>query len=150
MVEGHSLQPRKTYKRRPSNHSEFGYACFQGDRVHVVAADVTQVEGRAAVFQVIKKIGRLDILVNNVGTNIRKKLIEISTHELNLILSTNLMSALEMCRNAHPWLLKGSDASVIFITSMAGFGSTGVGLIYSATKAALNQATPVIGAGMGC
>ena len=46
-----------------------------------------------------------------------------------------------MCRDARPWLLKGRDASIVFITSMAGMGSVGVGLIYSASKAALNQAT---------
>lgn len=110
-------------------------------RIHVIAADVTKAEGRKAVFKAVEKIGRLDILVNNVGTNIRKSLTEMSIEEINVVVSTNLTSTLEMCRDAHPWLLRGSDASVIFITSMAGLGSVGVGLIYSATKAALNQAT---------
>jgi Tropinone reductase 1 len=110
-------------------------------RIHIVAADVTRAEERKAVFSIVEKIGRLDILVNNVGTNVRKNFVDVTADELNLILGTNLTAALEMCRGAQPWLLKGRDASIIFITSMAGMGSVGVGLIYSASKAALNQAT---------
>ncbi|HIA50536.1 MAG TPA: SDR family oxidoreductase [Candidatus Melainabacteria bacterium] len=111
------------------------------DRIHLVAADVTTEDGRAEIFKVVEQIGRLDILVNNVGTNIRKKFMQVSSDELNLLLDTNLNSALAMCRDAHPWLLKGSDANVVFITSIAGIGTVGSGLMYGVTKAALNQAT---------
>ncbi len=85
---------------------EKAFAKRKGDRVHVVAADVSNAEGRAAVFKVIEKIGRLDVLLNNVGTNIRKQFVEFSAEELNFILNTNLVSALEMCREARPWLIK--------------------------------------------
>ncbi len=110
-------------------------------RVHLVAADVSKTEGQEKVFSAVQKIGRLDILVNNVGTNIRKTLIDASTAELDLVLQTNFTSALAMCRGAYPWLKKGKDAAVIFITSVAGIGSVGTGVMYGATKAALNQAT---------
>lgn len=42
--------------------------------LHVVAADVGTEEGRAALLEYIeaKLDGKLDYLVNNVGTNIRK------------------------------------------------------------------------------
>ena len=110
-------------------------------KIHLVAADVTEEKGRLKVFEAVKKIGRLDVLVNNVGTNIRKPLVEFTTQELNQILTTNLTSALEMTRDAHEWLLKGTDASVIFISSLTAFASAGTSTIYSATKAALNQAT---------
>lgn len=113
-------------------------------KIHAVAADVTTDEGRKEIFKVVEKIGRLDILVNNVGTNIRKKFMEVSEDDLSLLLDTNLNSALAMCRDAHPWLLKGNNANVVFITSIAGLGTVGSGLMYGVTKAALNQATKAL------
>lgn len=110
-------------------------------KIHLVAADVTTDEGRGKIFKEVESIGRLDILVNNVGTNIRKKFMQVSSEELEILLDTNLNSALSMCRDAHPWLLKGSDANIVFITSIAGIGTVGSGLMYGVTKAALNQAT---------
>ncbi len=110
-------------------------------RVHLVAADVIEAEGRKKVFSAVEKLGRLDILVNNVGTNIRKQIMDYTSDELDLILKTNLTSALEMCRGANSWLLKGKDGCVVFLSSMASLGSVGSGVIYGATKAALNQAT---------
>jgi Tropinone reductase 1 len=112
-----------------------------GAKIHLVAADVVAREGRKQMFAIVEKIGRLDILVNNVGTNIRKQLLEISLNEVNSLLETNFTSSLQMCQEAHPWLLKGKEPSVVFITSMAGLSSVGSGLIYGATKAALIQAT---------
>jgi len=108
-------------------------------RVHLVAADVTRKEGREDVFRAVQKIGRLDVLVNNVGTNIRKKLVDATSDDLETVLVTNFTSALEMCRDAHTWLKRGTQASVVFITSMAGLVSVGSSVMYGATKAALNQ-----------
>ncbi len=111
------------------------------NKIHMVAADIATSSGRQALFQKAAELGKLDILVNNVGTNIRKKLIEYSTDELNSVVNTNLMSALEITKAAYPLLLKGRDANVIFMSSMASLGSVGAGVIYGATKAAMNQAT---------
>ncbi len=113
-------------------------------KIHSVAADVTTDEGRKEIFKVVEKIGRLDILINNVGTNIRKKFMDASEEDLSLLLDTNLNSALKICRDAHPWLLKGKNANVVFITSIAGMGTVGSGLMYGVTKAALNQATKAL------
>lgn len=111
------------------------------NRIHMVAADVADARGRDLLFQKANQLGKLDVLINNVGTNIRKKLIDFSTEELTSVLNTNLMSALEITKSAYPLLLKGTDTSVIFMSSMASFGSVGSGVIYGATKAAMNQAT---------
>jgi len=128
---------------RGSDALEKAAASFSSakSRVHVIAADVTAGAGRKDIFKVVEQIGHLDILVNNVGTNIRKKFVDATEDDLSLVLDTNLNSALSMCRDAYPWLVKGSDANVVFITSMAGLGTVGTGVMYGATKAALNQST---------
>lgn len=109
--------------------------------VSLVQADVSNAEGRARVIEAVKDQGRLDVLVNNVGTNVRKRATEYTSEEIEFILQTNLVSAIELSRALFPWLKNGKDASVISVSSVAAFGSVGSGVIYGATKAAMNQMT---------
>jgi Tropinone reductase 1 len=121
--------------------SEFAKLCDEGKPVHLVAADATTAEGRSEIIAAIEKLGRLDILVNNVGTNIRKSATDYTSEELLLLLNTNLVSALEISRAVYPWIIKGREPSIVFVSSIASLGSLGSGFIYGATKAALNQVT---------
>jgi len=91
------------------------------------------------VDHVIKTVEKLDILVNNVGTNIRKKTVDYSSTEFDLILNTNLKSAYELTRRLHPILKKSDEGTVIFISSVAGLTSLKTGSVYGMTKAALIQ-----------
>ncbi len=107
--------------------------------VHLVAADVTDDADRKKIFDKIAAIGKLDVLVNNVGTNIRKTAENYTSDEISFLLHTNITSALEICRSAYQWLKKGKDPNVIFVSSIAAFTSVGSGVVYGATKAALVQ-----------
>ncbi|EFJ49574.1 hypothetical protein VOLCADRAFT_85348 [Volvox carteri f. nagariensis] len=86
--------------------------------------------------------GKLDILVNNVGTNIRKPTVEYTEAEYSFLMGTNLESAYHLCQACHPLLKASGDASIVFNSSVAG-GPTAMrsGTIYAMTKAALNQLT---------
>jgi len=74
--------------------------------VRGVAGDVSTIEGREDVMRKVEEMieeedsatGKLDILVNNVGTNIRKKTIDYSEEELEFILRTNLKSMFELTK----------------------------------------------------
>src|ERR671919_1577069 len=48
---------------------------------------------RAMVDEAAKRLGRLDILINNAGMNIRKRPEEYTLDEWKLVLDTNLTSA---------------------------------------------------------
>ncbi|MEZ5012433.1 MAG: SDR family NAD(P)-dependent oxidoreductase [Bacteroidales bacterium] len=50
----------------------------------------------------MQNFGKLDILVNNVGTNIRKKTADYSDEEIEFIFDTNLRSALRLSRLMYP------------------------------------------------
>ncbi|XP_054798497.1 tropinone reductase homolog At5g06060-like [Prosopis cineraria] len=84
---------------------------------------------------------KLNILVNNVGTNIKKQTKEYSAEDFSFLISTNLESAYHMCQLAYPLLKASKVASIIFISSIAGMVSIDVGSIYGATKGAMNQLT---------
>ncbi|XP_054799252.1 tropinone reductase homolog At5g06060-like [Prosopis cineraria] len=85
--------------------------------------------------------GKLNILVNNVGTNIKKQAEEYSAEDFSFLISTNLESAYHMSRLAYPLLKASKDASIIFISSIASMVSINGGSIYGATKGAMNQLT---------
>ncbi|HEX8692224.1 MAG TPA: SDR family oxidoreductase [Longimicrobium sp.] len=87
------------------------------------------------------RFGRLDALVNNVGTNIRKRTVEYTPEEYDLLLRTNLTSAFGLCRAAYPLLKRSADASVVNVASVAALTSVGTGAPYAMTKAALVQLT---------
>ncbi|XP_027770921.1 tropinone reductase homolog At5g06060-like isoform X2 [Solanum pennellii] len=87
------------------------------------------------------KIGKLNILINNVGTNIRKPTTDYTAEEYAHLFSTNLESAFHLCQLVHPLLKASGNGSVVFISSVAGLVHLSSGSIYGATKGAINQLT---------
>ncbi|KAL6648384.1 hypothetical protein ACP70R_012608 [Stipagrostis hirtigluma subsp. patula] len=85
--------------------------------------------------------GKLNILVNNVGTNIRKPTTEFSAEEYSFLMATNLESAYHLCQIAYPLLKLSGSGSIVFISSVAGVVGTLGGTIYAMTKGAINQLT---------
>ncbi|KAK6234228.1 hypothetical protein QUC31_006634 [Theobroma cacao] len=81
--------------------------------------------------------GRLNILVNNVGTNIRKPTIEYSAEEYSKLITTNFESSYHLCQLAHPLLKASQVGSIVFISSVAGVMHIGSGSIYGPTKGKL-------------
>ncbi len=114
----------------------------RGFQVDGIAGDLSDGEFRAALSQaVIHRFDSLDILVNNVGTNVRKKLIEYSETEYRALFETNLFSLTEMARLLHPMLKKSGKGSMINIASVAGSIDVQSGPPYGMTKAAIIQLT---------
>lgn len=119
----------------------------QGYKVHGCAADVAKGADRLKIIEQIKTVfgDSLDILVNNVGTNIRKQLIDYQEDEYRQIFETNLFSVIEMCRLCFPFLKNGVGANVVNVASVAGFVDVLSGPPYGMTKAAEIQLTRHLG-----
>lgn len=112
----------------------------KGFKVLGITADVKTAEGIQKTIEIIsQKWGGLDIFVNNVGTNIRKKIHEYSDEEYKAIWDTNLNSAFKLCKSLFPLLKTSVQGNVIFVSSVAGLLHLRTGAIYGMTKAALNQ-----------
>ena len=113
-----------------------------GWKVDGIAADVSDSESRQAILsQVQGTLGSLDILVNNVGTNISKKIVDYTADEYASIFQTNLDSVFGLCQLVYPLLQASPDASVVNIGSVAGLTAIRTGAPYGMTKAALEQLT---------
>lgn len=107
------------------------------NKLTIVSADVSTKEG---IKQIVGSLTRLDILVNNVGMNIRKKLVNFEDADFDTIINTNLFSAYELTRKCHP-LLKASKGNVVSIASVTGMTHVKSGVVYGMTKAAMIQFT---------
>jgi Tropinone reductase 1 len=109
---------------------------------HGFAADVSSPTDRQMIIQFIQeKWGKLDILINNVGTNIRKKAIEYDNSEYDHLMNTNLKATFQLSQLAYPLLKSSGSGRVVNISSVAGLKHLRTGAIYGMTKAALVQLT---------
>jgi len=107
-----------------------------------IEGDLTDAEVRKSLAKKIEENwGKLDVLVNNVGTNVRKKFVEYSEEEYRQLFETNLFSMMELTRLCYPLLKKSNSASVINIASVAGTFDVLSGPPYGMTKAAIIQFT---------
>jgi Tropinone reductase 1 len=107
--------------------------------VEVVAADLATDEGREKVLGQVDT--PLHILVNNAGTNIRKRVADLSQQEYRQVQEVNLVSCFEMCRLFYPKLLKSAPACVVNNASVAGLTHLRTGAPYGMSKAAMIQLT---------
>ena len=131
-----------------------------GAEVLVIARDTKSIQGRlknssnlftmdgdiadpafrpSLLAKIAENWGRLDILVNNVGTNIRKKFTEYTEAEYRQLFETNLFGMTELTRLAFPLLKNSGNASVVNMASVAGTFDVQSGPPYGMTKAAMIQ-----------
>jgi tropinone reductase I len=126
----------------------------KGWKVQGVTADVSSPEGRAVFLDQVDtwlQGRRLDVLVNNVGTNVRKPSVEYTQEEVDFVWQTNFFSMFALTTACHKFLTRQrttTDASststtstVINIGSVAGVICLRTGTPYASTKAAMNQLT---------
>lgn len=107
-----------------------------------VSADLSKKHGIELLFKSVSKHwDAIDILINNVGFNIRKKTNDYSEKEIVSIINTNLISAFNITVKAHPYLVKSGKSSVVNVSSVAGLTSLKTGSPYAITKAGLIQLT---------
>lgn len=113
----------------------------QGFKVSGLALDLGSKDTIQELVNYIQNNWKqLDILVNNVGTNIRKPTDAYSFEEYDHILNTNLRSAFLLTKGLYS-ALKLAKGCVVNVTSVAGLTSLRSGSIYGMTKGALNQLT---------
>ena len=96
---------------------------------------------RAMVEQAAKRLGRLDIVVNNAGTNIRKSPEAYSVEEWKLILDTNLTSAFVASQAAYPHMKRVGGGKIVNIGSMMSIFGASFVAPYGASKGGIVQLT---------
>ncbi|PPR85848.1 hypothetical protein GOBAR_AA34841 [Gossypium barbadense] len=105
--------------------------------------DVSIAAQRQSLMETVSSLFdcKLNILINNVGTNIRKPMVDFTVEEVSTLLATNFESVFNLCQLAYPLLKTSGSGSVVFTSSVSGFVSLKSMSLQGATKGAINQLT---------
>lgn len=99
------------------------------------ALDVTGDE----MLTMIESLGRVDLLVNNAGTNRPEPFLEVTDEALDLMLELNVRAAFRIARSAARMM--GAGGSIINMTSQMGHVGSPRRTVYCMTKHALEGLT---------
>jgi 2-deoxy-D-gluconate 3-dehydrogenase len=110
----------------------------EGGRAELFGCDVSQESQVTELFSELeRRLGRLDALVNNAGTNRPGSPLETSLEHWNFLITTNLTSAFLCCRAAIPLLLRSGGGAIVNMTSLAGLFGQRDGAAYASSKAGM-------------
>jgi 2-deoxy-D-gluconate 3-dehydrogenase len=109
-----------------------------------VAVDVRdEASVNAMVADAVARHGRLDVLVNNAGINVRKPPHELSLAEWREVLETNLTSAFLASHAAYPHMKRGGGGKIVNIGSMMSIFGAPFVPAYAASKGGIVQFSKV-------
>ena len=115
----------------------------RGGEATYVHLDVTSDDSwRAAVATTERLYGKLNVLVNNAGIYIRKRIEDTTEDDLERILAVNVKGVFLGTKHALPAMRRAGGGSIINISSTAGLvGNPHGSPIYTATKGAVRLFT---------
>lgn len=103
-----------------------------------VVADMNRREDVKRLAQTaLDKMGRVDILINNAGTNCPQPIDQIKDEDWDRVLELNLTSIMALTRALVPQMKERRWGRIVHISSIMGIISKEGRNIYSATKSAL-------------
>jgi 2-deoxy-D-gluconate 3-dehydrogenase len=113
-----------------------------GAETLVVTADVSRPEDvDRAIKEALECFGRIDILFNNAGINIRKPPDQLSLPEWQEVINANLTSAFLMSKAVYPSMKQVGGGKIVNIGSMTSIFGSGFAPAYAASKGAIVQLT---------
>src|SRR4051812_33370660 len=109
-----------------------------GRRGHVVVADMTRRDDVARLAdEAVRRMGKVDILINNAGSNTPQPADAITDAAWDNIIELNLSSVMALTRALLPGMKGRKWGRVVHVSSIMAFMSREGRSAYSATKAAL-------------
>jgi len=117
----------------------------------VILTDVTDAaQCQRAVAETVKRWGKLDILVNNVGIDGPKgNAVEVDPDAWDKALRVNVTSMMLMAKYAIPEMRKVGGGAIVNLASVAGLRGGNPNLLYTTSKGAVVQMTRAMAAHHG-
>ncbi|MDA9977322.1 3-oxoacyl-ACP reductase FabG [Polaribacter sp.] len=128
------------------------YALEKGQKAVIVQGDLTkEAAANTLVEKTIAAFGGLDILINNTGSLVARKMLnEITTEFWQQVMDINLTSMLFVTSAASPYLIKNENSSIVNLSSLAGRkGGHPGSLAYATSKGAILTFTRALSAELG-
>lgn len=113
-----------------------------GTRVMSYAADITvQQQTEAMVAFALESFGKVDILINSAGINIRGPIDEISASDFKHVLDVNVTGTWLACRAVTPLMKAQRSGRIVNLASTLGLVGLANRTPYTASKGAIVQMT---------
>ncbi|MEN3324796.1 glucose 1-dehydrogenase [Mariniflexile soesokkakense] len=128
------------------------YAKSKGQKAVAISGDLTkEADASALVEKTVQAFGGLDILINNAGSLVaRKMLSEMEAEFWHKVMDINLTSMMFVTRAAAPYLAKNDNSSIVNLASLAGRkGGHPGSLVYSTSKGAILTFTRALSSELG-
>ncbi len=113
-----------------------------GGRAVAIAADVSQSDAVARMVQRVKSdLGPIDILINNAGIAITRRIEDLSETEFDQTIAVNLKSVFLCTQAVLPMMRSKGWGRIVNISSGAARGAGAIGPHYNASKAGIEGLT---------
>ena len=107
-----------------------------GVEAEAYVVDVSNTEAvKAVVGEIVKRFGRVDVLVNNAGITRDGLLMTMAEKDWDLVLSVNLKSVFNFIKAISRPMIKQKGGCIINISSVVGLMGNGGQVNYAASKA---------------
>ncbi|MEW4567915.1 glucose 1-dehydrogenase [Tautonia sp. JC769] len=113
-----------------------------GSQILPITADVSrEAECERIASEVLSQYGRIDILFNNAGINIRKPPQELSLDEWREVMDVNLTSAFLLSKAVYPAMKAAGGGKIVNIGSMTSIFGSSFAPAYATSKGGIVQLT---------
>ena len=118
--------------------------------IDIFQADISKgTEIKQLTDYVLKKYGKIDVLINNAGISQTKLFTDITDEDWNQMINTNLYSAFKLTQKCLPNMIHNKSGCIINISSMWGQVGASCESLYSITKAGIDAMTKSLAKELG-
>ena len=128
------------------------YAISKGQKAIAISGDLTkEADAIAMVKKTIQELGSLDILINNAGSLVARRMLnEMEAEFWHKVMDINLTSMMFVTKAAAPYLGKNKNSSIVNLASLAGRkGGHPGSLVYATSKGAILTFTRALATELG-
>ena len=110
--------------------------------LEAIQLDVTDAQScERSVESILKKMGRLDVLINNAGTGVGGAIEDVSEEDLRAVFEANYFGAMRLMRLVIPSMREAQSGAVVNISSIMGVLARAGASAYAGSKFALEAAS---------
>jgi NAD(P)-dependent dehydrogenase (short-subunit alcohol dehydrogenase family) len=113
-----------------------------GRKTLIAVADIRKAaEVEAAVRATVSAFGRIDILFNNAGTNVRKPVVDMTDEDWHTIMETNAKGVFVVARAVARQMIAQNGGRIVNMSSMSAISPERDKVVYASSKGAVSQFT---------
>lgn len=116
-----------------------------GRKAKAVSFELTDVESiNKLVEDTLDEFGKIDVLVNSAGKNVRKYVVDITEEDWDTVLDINLKGVLFTCQAAARHMIERKQGKILNISSISSMLGHPARCAYAGSKGGLNQISRVM------